>query len=73
MASHPKVLHWDDERDLGHGHIITTAYGWAFWPHADERVAEHVRSFATVREAKARLRELRPCACLRCTSKGKKA
>lgn len=70
---HRKVLHWDDERNLDNGIIITTAYGWAFEPHDDERAAEHVHGFDTVGEAKEALRWARRCKCLRCTSKGKLA
>ncbi len=68
---HLRVLHWDDERSYGNGYIITTAYGWAFEPSEDHNVAEHVKGFDTAREAKAELKWLRPCKCLRCTSKGK--
>lgn len=70
---HPKVLHWDDERSYGNGYIVTTAYGWAFEPDPDHNAAEHVRGFDTAREARARLKWVKPCGCLRCTSKGRAA
>ena len=72
-ASHPKVLHWDDERSFGNGHIVTTAYGWAFDPDPDHNSAGHVAGFDTVKDAIRALRWARPCSCLRCTSKGKEA
>jgi len=68
---HKKVLHWDDERPYGNGYIVTTGYGWAFEPHEDHNNACHVRGFDTAREARADLKWVEPCSCLRCTSKGK--
>lgn len=70
---HPKVMHWDNECSYGNGHIITTAYGFAFEPDADHNNACHVRGFDTAKEARAELKWVKPCGCLRCTSKGKLA
>lgn len=67
---HPKILHWDDERSFGNGHIITTAYGWAFDPSEDHNSACHVKGFDTAAEVRAALKWVEPCQCLRCTSKG---
>ena len=66
----PKVLHWDDERSFGNGYIVTSAYGWAFDADDDHNSASHVKGFDTAKEARASLKWLQPCACLRCTSKG---
>lgn len=68
---HPKVLHWDDERCYGHGFIVTTAYGWAFEPSANHNDACHVKGFDKASEARAELKWVKTCSCLRCTSHGK--
>jgi hypothetical protein len=70
MKQHSRIKHWDDERHLGHGIIVTLAYGFAFYAHEDENVAEHVRGFDTVKEAIARVRSSYLCACGRCIRKG---
>lgn len=47
--------------------IITTAYGYAFEPNPDERVAEHVRGFDLWEQARNVVRQqARPCECQRC-------
>ena len=63
----PRVLHWDDERDLGNSLIVTLVNGLAFYPHADESVAEHVKGFGSVKAAEAAVRRAKSCACARCT------
>ena len=68
-----KVLHWDDERSFGNGYIVTTAYGYAFEPDDDHNSACHVRGFDKASEARAALKWVRECKCLRCTSHGKEA
>ena len=47
------IEHWDDERNLGHGIIVTLAIGWSFYPH------EHlsVMGFDTVTEARQETRK----------------
>ena len=70
---HPKVLDWSNEKAFGNGHMITTAYGWAFDADPDHNNASHVSSFDNVKDALHRLRFLEPCSCMRCTSKGKAA
>lgn len=58
------VEHWDDERDIGNGIIITLHYGYSF------ENAEHcgVMGFDTVTEAKARTRRkaIYLCDCNEC-------
>jgi hypothetical protein len=61
-----RVLHWDAERDIGNSLIVTLAHGFAFEPHEDERVAEHVRGFDTVRHARNAVKAAKPCSCARC-------
>ena len=63
---HPRVMHWDDERDIGNSLIITTARGWAFQASPDENVALHVKGFDTTKEAQSSLKKLQPCQCARC-------
>lgn len=63
---HARILHWDDERRDGNSLIVTLKPSWAFAPHADERLAEHVRGFDAVKEAMQAIRQARPCACARC-------
>lgn len=67
---HRKVLHWDDERNYGNGYIITTAYGWAFEPSDDHNAACHVHGFDTAKDARTALKWVKPCKCLRCTTRG---
>ena len=67
MKRHPKALYWDDERADGNSLIVTTKYGWAFVPHADENVASHVKGFDTVAEARRDLNRVKECNCARCT------
>lgn len=64
---HARIKHWDDERAIGNSLIVTLIEGFAFYPHADERVAEHVHGFDTVEEAMQRVRTSYPCSCDRCT------
>ena len=63
---HRKILHWDDERDLGNSLIVTLANGWAFDPHPDERIAQHVDGFDTVKDAMRAVRNAPACRCQRC-------
>lgn len=62
--SHPgdraHIEAWDDERDLGHGIIVTLAPGWSF----DWYSHEGVMGFDTVAEALrgTRIKDIHPCA-----------
>jgi hypothetical protein len=67
---HPKVMHWDDERSFGNGFMVTTSYGWAFDPDPDHNAACHVRGFDTARDARAELKWVQRCSCLRCATRG---
>lgn len=68
-SAHPKVLHWDDEREIGNSLIVTLRPGWAFWPSEDERSAEHVKGFDTVADAAKAIQRSEPCKCGRCAPK----
>jgi len=53
MSKLPKhIEHWDDERHLGNGIIVTLHLGWSF-----EQSHEGVRGFDTVTEAQAETRK----------------
>lgn len=58
------IEHWDDERDIGNGVIVTLHYGYSFEPR------EHagVRGFDTVTEAKyeSALKRVYKCNCELC-------
>jgi len=61
----PKTVeHWDDERAIGNGVIVTLHYGWSF-EHMNH---EGVRGFDTVREAlsASAQKRLYPCRCAEC-------
>ena len=67
LARHAKVEHLDDERDLGHGYIITLHYGWTFaspWH-------EGVRGFDTIKEATQAVRWAEACDCTECKENSK--
>lgn len=68
-----RILDWSDERSMGNPIMVTLAYGWAFDPSEDHNSASHVRGFDNAKEVKRELRWVKPCHCLRCTSKGKEA
>lgn len=55
------------------GLCVVTAYGYAFEPDSDHNSAGHFHIFDSQKEAKRRLAQGGPCACLRCTSQGKDA
>ncbi|HYW76262.1 MAG TPA: hypothetical protein VFA48_06510 [Gammaproteobacteria bacterium] len=65
MTRNKAIEHWDDERQIGNGIIVTLYFGWSFEP------GEHqgVRGFDTVREAReaTRLKALYRCRCQQCT------
>lgn len=73
LVEDKRTLDVSDERNLGDGIFVTTAYGLAFDADEDECAASHVRSFGNVREARRALRWVEPCKCLRCSSLGKLA
>ncbi len=60
---------WESRTELS----VVTAYGWAFDPDPDHNAASHMHIYSTAKEAKEELKDIRPCSCLRCTSKGKAA
>ena len=73
MAKQPldkRLLEWEREPD---GICVVTAYGYAFWPDPDHTAAMHVHIYENAKVARAELKNIRPCTCLRCTSKGKLA
>lgn len=70
LQSNKKVREW--EREPG-GICVASSYGYAFFPDPDHHIAEHTHIYATAKEARADLKLLRPCSCLRCTSQGKLA
>ena len=63
MGMNKAIEHWDDERRIGNGIIVTLHYGWSFEP-----THEGVRGFDTVREAReaTRLKALYRCRCQQC-------
>jgi hypothetical protein len=65
-----KVMEWEREPD---GISVVTAYGWAFEPDEDHNSALHGHIYENSKEARAELKYIRPCPCLRCTSQGKLA
>lgn len=70
IARDKRILEWEREPD---GICVVTAYGWAFDPSEDHASACHVHIYPTAREARSEIKHIRPCTCLRCTSKGKEA
>lgn len=72
-SQHPKVLDWSDERSCGDPIMVTIAYGWAYDPDPDFRSASHVRGFDNAKEFLKAAKDIAPCNCLRCSSKGQKA
>lgn len=59
------VEHWDDERDLDHGIIVTLKYGWSFYANEHQGVMSF-ETFTEAREAVKR-KNIYPCSCSRCT------
>jgi hypothetical protein len=70
LQSNKRVLEWEREPD---GICVVTAYGWAFEPSEDAGSAMHVHIYSNAKEARAVLKYIQPCTCLRCTSHGKLA
>jgi hypothetical protein len=64
------IKEWSREPD---GICVVTAYGYAFEPNPDHNCAGHIHIYPTAKEARAELKWIRPCSCLRCTSQGKLA
>lgn len=56
-----RVMHWDDEREMGNSLIISLKDGW-FFPDTEC----HTSGFGTVKEAIEGLRDTRPCECEGC-------
>ena len=59
-----KVLHWDDERNIGNGHIVELKPGWR-WEEGDR---SHTRGFDTSREIREALRFVVKCECEECNA-----
>ncbi len=70
LQNNNRVREWEREPD---GICVVTNYGYAFLPDIDHNMAEHVHIYPTAAEARADLKEIAPCNCLRCTSLGKLA
>lgn len=62
-----QIQHWDDERNLDHGIIVTLAWGWSFY----DREHQGVMSFETITEAKeaTKIKNIYPCHCEKCEAK----
>ncbi len=61
-----QIEHWDDERELGNGVIVTLRYGYSFEPNEHQGV----RGFDTVTEARreSALFNIHQCKCELCVS-----
>jgi hypothetical protein len=70
LANDKRILEWEREPD---GICVVTGYGYAFEPDADHNSACHVHIYPTAQEARAEIKWIKPCTCLRCKSQGKKA
>lgn len=70
LQNDKRILNW--EREPG-GICVATGYGYAFDPDPDYACASHVHIYVTAKEARAELKDIRPCSCLRCTSQGRLA
>lgn len=68
LRNDKRVLEWEREAD---GICVVTAYGYAFEPSEDHNSAEHIHIFENSKVARAELKHIRPCNCLRCTMQGK--
>lgn len=68
LANDKRILKWEREPD---GVFVVTAYGFAFEPDVDLNAASHVHIYSTAKEARQELKYIKPCPCLRCTSRGK--
>lgn len=58
------IEHWDDERNLDHGIIVTLKYGWSFY----DKSHQDVMSFETATEAReaTKRKNIYPCNCEKC-------
>lgn len=67
MGRPKHIEHWDDERGLDHGIIVTLSWGWSFY----ENKHQGVMSFETITEAKdaTKLRNLYRCNCRECSAR----
>lgn len=66
MNRDPRVQFWDDERSIGNSLIVTLVPGFAFEPHPDENIAQHVEGFDNIRAAIRAVRKSLRCSCARC-------
>jgi hypothetical protein len=60
---------WETKNEL----CVVTSYGYAFEPNNDHNMALHSHIYSTAKEARAELKDIKPCPCLRCKSLGKLA
>lgn len=60
------IEHWDDERDIDHGIIVTLRYGWSFC----EKEHQGVMSFETISEAReaVKRKNIYQCQCTKCSA-----
>ena len=64
---HSKIEHWDDERDIGNGIIVTLHYGWS----VEYNCHDGVVGFDTVKEAEHAVRkQTYQCNCKECETNG---
>lgn len=62
--NHPKILHFDDEREIGNSIIVTLVPGW-HWGQ-DSFAVEHVLGFDTKGQVKEALKAIKACTCPEC-------
>lgn len=70
LAKDKRIMEWEREPD---GISVVTSYGFAFEPDEDSNNALHCHIYENSKEARAELKYIKPCPCLRCTSQGKLA
>lgn len=57
----PRLLHWDDERNIGNCILLTLAYGWRS-PSSES----HTIAADNIKDAVSELRTTEPCSCDEC-------
>ena len=61
---HSRIMHWDDERNIGNSIIICLNDGWEFDIDPWEKM--HVDGFDTIKEAVDGVINSIPCTCKSC-------